>query len=260
MPVLIEERLGGIARLTMNRPEQMNALSPDLLQALMDTMRRLSEDSKVRAILLTGAGKAFCAGGDVKAMAALQDYTLEQRLEDLRWKQTVARLVHSSPKVVIAALNGAARGAGLGLALACDFRIAARSASLGSAFASIGLSGDYGSSWTLSRLLGPAKARELLMLNKSISADDAATLGLVTSVVDDVELADAAAAFAASISSGPTAAFALIKLNLAAAAVSSFEEMLEIEAVHQSRAAMTTDHREARSAFADKRKPVFRGV
>lgn len=258
-PELTETRDGPLVTLTMNRPDALNALTDALIEELSDTFARLDRDSDVGAIILTGAGRAFCSGGDVKGMANRRERTYEERLVDLRAKQRPPLLMRQSSKVIIAAVNGAAMGAGFCLALAADFRIVGRSAKFGTAFANIGFSGDFGISWLLTQLVGPAKARELLILNPRLSAQDAADLGLVTRLVDDDQVMSEAHALAMNIARGPHLAWGYMKKNLLVAESEPLAAVLESEALSQSRCAMTDDHKEARAAFIEKRKPVFRG-
>ena len=259
MPELIETRDDALVTLTMNRPDVMNALNDGLIDALTEAFERLSGDGEVGAILLTGAGRAFCAGGDIKDMAGKGDRTFEQRAEQIRHKQRAALAMHRCSKPIVAAVNGAAMGAGLGIALVADFRIVAKSSKLGTSFAAVGFSGDFGISWTLPRLVGPAKARELMMLNPRLTAEEAEQLGLVTHLVDDDRLMTEASGFARSLSVGPRLAWGYIKRNLNAAESASLAELLDTEAQHLARCGMTEDHVEARAAFMEKRAPRFVG-
>src|SRR5437588_4898514 len=191
MADLIESAENGIVTLTLNRPERLNALSPDMTAALKEALERLSTDRDCGAIVITGAGRGWCAGGDVKTMESRgRDQTFEDRAEGLRRAHQLPLLLRTMPKVVIAAINGPVAGAGLGLALACDLRIAGRSARFGTAFARIGHSGDYGGSWSLTRLVGTAKARELYFTADIIDDDKAAELGIFNRNVSDEELWD----------------------------------------------------------------------
>lgn len=256
---LIETRDAAVAILTFNRPSTMNALSNAMIAALLDALDRLSHTPDVGAILITGAGRGFCAGGDVNGMTTRAERDFETRYQELRWIQQIPLRIRQSPKVVVAAVNGAAFGAGFGLALAADFRIVARSARFGAAFASIGYSGDFGTSHSLTRLVGPARARELLILNRRLDADEADRLGLVTRLVDDARLADEAIGFAHAIAAGPRVAWTYMKRNLEAAETESLATVLELEADGQSRCGLTEDHREARTAWMERRGAVFRG-
>jgi 2-(1,2-epoxy-1,2-dihydrophenyl)acetyl-CoA isomerase len=249
----------GIATLTLNRPERLNALSPDAFAMLTEAVARLGTDSTVGVIVLTGAGRAFCAGGDIKTMGERATYTFERRLEGLRQMHQLPLLMRTVPKVIIGMINGPASGAGLGLAMSCDLRIAARSATFGTAFVRVGFSGDFGGSWLMTRLVGTAKARELYFLGDTIAAAEAERIGLVTRTVDDDALFAETRALARRIADGPRIAQGYMKRNLHAAETEPFAPVLEMEAIHQARAGQTEDHKEAVQAFLEKRKPVFRG-
>lgn len=259
IPELLETRDGPVVTLTLNRPEAMNAVTDDMLMALIESLERLGRDSTVGTVLLTGAGRSFCAGGDVKGMGHRGELTYEQRVQEQRWKQRITLLIRQSPKVFIAAVNGAAMGAGLALALAADFRIVARGAKFATAFGAIAYSGDFGCTWLLTQLVGPAKARELMILNPRLSAEEADRLGMVTRLVDDDVLMAEATGFARDIAQGPRVTWGYMKRNLAIAETQSLADTLEAEALSQARCAMTEDHKEARNAFIEKRKPVFSG-
>lgn len=259
MPVLLERTEDGIAWLTLNRPESLNAISPELADALLDTLSRLATAPDVAAVVLTGAGRAFCAGGDVKGMSAGIDRGFETRLAILQRVHRIPWLLHTMPKPTIALINGAAVGAGLSLALACDFRIAARSARLRTGFSRIALSGDYGGSWFMTRLVGTTKARELYYFSEMIDGAQAASLGLASEVVADEALAGAGTAFAGRFRGGPTLAIGYMKKNLNAAEAETLEAVLDLEAMHQARVALSDDHREGVAAFTEKRPPAFGG-
>ena len=260
MPDLLEAVENGVAWLTLNRPERLNALSPEMTGSLSETLQRLATDREVGAIVITGAGRGWCAGGDVKTMEARgRDQTVEDRAEGLRRSHQLPLLLRTMPKIVIAAINGPVAGAGLGLALACDLRIAGRSARFGTAFARIGYSGDYGGSWSLTRLIGTAKARELYFTADIIDADKAAELGIVNRVVGDDELLAETMSLARRIADGPLVALGYMKRNLLAAETEDFQTVLDLEAEHQARCAFTEDHKEAVAAFVEKRRPVFKG-
>jgi 2-(1,2-epoxy-1,2-dihydrophenyl)acetyl-CoA isomerase len=259
MTDLVETTEDGIAWLTLNRPDRLNAFSPAMLQGLREALQRLSGDAAVGAVIITGAGRGFCAGGDVKTMADRATQGFEERVEGLRRMHQLPLLLRTMPKVVIAMVNGPAVGAGLGLAMACDLRIAGRSARFGTGFAGVGYSGDFGGSWTLTRLVGTAKARELYFLGDIIDAETAHVLGLVSRVVEDDGLREVTAALARRIADGPRIAYGYMKRNLLAAETEPLATVLEMEAVHQARTAMTEDHLEAARAFAEKRRPLFKG-
>jgi enoyl-CoA hydratase/carnithine racemase len=252
-----------VALITLNRPEARNALSDRLTPALRRMIKQCGDDPKVGALLITGAGSAFCAGGDVKGMGSNStkaEIALEERIADLQMKQrTLTGALVAVRKPTIAALPGAAAGAGLALALACDLRVAAESAVMATGYARIGLTGDYGIAWLLTRLAGTSRARELMFLSERIDARRCETLGLVNRVVPDADLRETAFALAKSLAEGPSIALALMKDNLDHAITSDFLDSMDQEAEKMVRAARTTDHKEAVRAFIDKRKPVFSG-
>jgi 2-(1,2-epoxy-1,2-dihydrophenyl)acetyl-CoA isomerase len=255
----------GIATLTMNRAQRKNAMSPAMVSALLEWLPKLAEDSSVGVVIITGAGNAFCSGGDVKAMAERTEQTqngdagLEQRAQQLRKRMEIARWLHEMPKPTIARIGGAAAGAGLSIALACDMRIACQSAKFTTAFGRVGYSGDFGGSYFLTRLVGTAKARELYYTAEVLDADKAMALGLLNRLVADEDLDGATQRLAQSIADGPRIALGYMKRNMNAAECGSLKDLLDLEAWHHSRCAMTEDHKEAAQAFVEKRKPVFKG-
>ncbi len=252
----------GIGVVTLNRPEARNALSDILTPALRRMIPELAAMSEVGCILLTGAGRAFCAGGDVKSMNAGPqiEQTTEQKIATLRHGQaTLTAMIYELEKPVIAALPGPAAGAGLSIALACDIRIAAERAFITTAFRNIGLSGDYGGSWFLTRLVGTAKARELYYTAERVGARECERLGIVNRVVADDELQAEALALAKRIASGPPIAIRYMKENLNRAVTQDLRSCLDMEADRLIRVQQTEDFREAVRAFVDKRPPTFRG-
>jgi 2-(1,2-epoxy-1,2-dihydrophenyl)acetyl-CoA isomerase len=256
----IESAEEGVVTLTFNRPDRLNALSTPIMEGLLEALPRLAGDPAVGAIVLTGTGRAFCAGGDVKSMAeGTNQRPFNEAVAHLRGRMEVSRLLHEIPKPTIAMLNGVAAGAGLSLALACDLRIAARSARLITAFANIGFSGDFGGSYFLSKLVGTGKARELYYTAEPIEAEQALTLGIVNRVVADDELAEATSTLARKLAQGPRIALALMKQHLNAAESSTLAALLDLEATHQIETGRTQDHKEAARAFVEKRPPVFVG-
>src|SRR5665213_2963334 len=210
MPDLLEAIENGVAWLTLNRPERLNALSGEMTQGLTDALQ-------------------------------------------------LPLLMRNCPKPIVAAINGPVAGAGLGLALACDLRVAGKSARFGTAFVRIGYSGDYGGTWSLTRLVGTAKARELYLLGDVIDAETALSLGMVNKLVDDAVLRDETMTLARRLADGPRVALGYIKKNLFAAETEPFQTVLDLEAEHQARCAFTEDHKEAVAAFNEKRRPVFKG-
>lgn len=255
----------GVATLTMNRPERRNALSAAMLEALAKTLAECESANDVGVVLLTGAGGAFCAGGDVKGMAeanagaAPLDIDTRIHRQRLSQRATAGRL-YEMPKPTIAALPGAAAGAGLSLALACDLRIAADNAVMTTAFAKVGFSGDYGGTYFLSRLVGSAKARELYYLSDKVEMPEALALGLVNRVVPANALMSEALALAKRLAEGPRVAYRYMKENLnRAAGEATMTDCLDLEATHHIHTGLTEDHREAAKAFVEKRAPKFVG-
>jgi 2-(1,2-epoxy-1,2-dihydrophenyl)acetyl-CoA isomerase len=262
MSDLLETVKDGVVVLTLNRPDRLNAMSPAMLDAMLEALPRLADDSAVGVVVLTGAGRGFCAGGDVKAMAEGREFggdTLEDKASALRACMEVSRWLHEMPKPTIAMVRGAAAGAGLSLAMACDMRIAGDSARFAPAFARVGYSGDFGGSWFLTQLVGTAKARELYYTAEILGADQALALGLVNRVVPDAALEDETMALARRMAAGPRVALRYMKRNMNAAEAGTLKDLLDLEAWHHTRCGMTEDHREAARAFVDKREPVFRG-
>jgi enoyl-CoA hydratase/carnithine racemase len=252
-----------VAVITLNRPEARNSLSDYLTPALRRMIKQCGEDPNVGALLISGAGTAFGAGGDVKGMgnnSSKKEVAFEERVADLQTKQrTLTGALVAVRKPTIAALPGPAAGAGMALALACDIRIASESAIMSTGYARIGLTGDYGIAWLLTRLVGTSRARELMFLSERIDARRCEALGLVNRVVPDAELREAAFALAKSLAEGPSIALARIKDNLDHAVSSDFLDSMDQEAENMVRSARTTDHKEAVRAFIDKRKPSFVG-
>jgi len=222
-------------------------------------------DPAVRCIVLTGAGKGFCAGGDVKGMAASGDgtvgaRTIDQAIHEQRVHQRgTAGKLFKMPKPTIAALPGAAAGAGLSLALACDLRIMASSAIMTTAFAKVGFSGDYGGTYFMSQLVGSAKARELYYLSERVSAEEALRLGLTNWVCEPDELQTRTMEIAARLAKGPTVAYRYMKENLNRALGGDVDDCLDLEATHHVHCGQTEDHRNATKAFVEKREPTFNG-
>ena len=259
---LLEALKDGVAVLTLNRPDRLNAMSPSMLDALLEALPRLAADPEVGVVVLTGAGRAFCAGGDVKAMAEGREFggtTLEDKAQALRSRMEVSRWLHEMPKPTIAMVRGAAAGAGLSLALACDLRVAGDTARFATAFARVGYSGDFGGSWFLTQLVGTGKARELYFTTDIVDAREARELGMVNRVVPDARLEEETLALAARLARGPQIAYRYMKRNFNAAESGTLKDLLDLEAWHHTRCGLTEDHREAAKAFVEKRDPVFRG-
>jgi enoyl-CoA hydratase/carnithine racemase len=253
----------GVAILTLNRPEARNALSTELSPALGRTIAVCDADESVRALLITGAGTAFCAGGDVKNMGdrrAATSASPDERFRIMRQRhQAIAGRLYATRKPTVAALPGPAAGAGLAIALACDIRVAAASAFVSTGYVGVGLSGDYGIAWLLAQTVGPSRARELLLMNQRVPAARAAELGIVHRVVADEALREEAFALARSLAEGPSVAYRYIKDNLDEAVELSYPAAIDREAERMLRAQGTEDHKEAVRAFVEKRKPTFHG-
>ncbi|MGG5822066.1 enoyl-CoA hydratase-related protein [Falsiroseomonas sp. HW251] len=249
MSDLLETREGDVVRLTLNRPDRLNALSDAMTTGLRDALSRIADDASVGAVVLTGAGRGFCAGGDVQAMSA------REGVSELRANAEITRLLAEMPQSIIAAVNGAAAGAGLALALACDFRLAGASARFGTAFLRLGLASDMGAAFFLRELVGAAKAKELFLLPDTLDAQAALDLGLVNRLVPDELLQQEAVALAQRLAAGPRGAQAALKRLLAPA--EPLGAWLAREAQAQADCVLSADHREAVRAFIDKRPPFF---
>jgi 2-(1,2-epoxy-1,2-dihydrophenyl)acetyl-CoA isomerase len=255
----------GVLTLTLNRPEARNAMSKAMNQALQEQLTAAEFNPAVKCLILTGAGKGFCAGGDVKGMAASGDgtvgaQTIDEAIARQRYNQrATAGKLFKMPKPTIAALPGAAAGAGLSLALACDLRVMASSAIMTTAFARVGFSGDYGGTYFLTQLVGSAKAREMYYLSDRVSADEALRLGLTNWVCAPEDLMTKAREIALRLANGPTVAYRYMKENLNRAMAGEVDDCLDLEATHHVHCGQTEDHREATQAFVAKREPVFKG-
>lgn len=255
----------GVAVLTMNRPDRRNALSGEMLEGLSKALVMAETSSDVRCIVLTGAGGAFCAGGDVKGMAQAgkgsgRESTLDESIHRQRLQQrATAGRIYEMPKPVIASLPGAAAGAGLSLALACDIRVAAENAIMTTAFAKVGFSGDYGGTFFMTQLLGPGKTRELYYLSDRVEMPMAESLGLVNRVVPADQLESETLELARRIASGPTVAYRYMKENITRAIGGDVMDCMDLEATHHQHTGLTRDHREAVKAFVEKRTPTFEG-
>ncbi|MBM2843163.1 MAG: short chain enoyl-CoA hydratase [Anaerolineales bacterium] len=254
---LLSEQNGGVLTLTLNRPKA-NAFDQGLVDALLDALRRAEAEASVRSIVLTGAGSVFSAGQDVTALGAV-DGQVSFRHHLVRTYNRLILRVRRLEKPVVGAINGAAAGAGLGLALAADIRLAARSARFVFGFTGIGLTTDSATSLMLPLLIGLARASEVAFTNGPVSAEQALSYGLVNRVVDDADLAAEAAKLAAQLAAGPTRALGLTKRAFNHALLPQLEDVLDYEAHLQEAAGRTADHREGVKAFLEKRKPEFKG-
>jgi len=253
------DRDDAVATITLNRPRARNALTAEMKDALLEAVGLAAAEAAIRAVVLTGTGEAFCAGQDLREHADVLASGGEPTATVRRHYNPIITTIMTMPKPVIAAVNGTAAGAGASLALACDFRIAARRASLLMAFARVGLGADSGASWTLQRLAGAARAAELLMLAEPVDAEQARGAGLFTAVVPDDEAGPRAAELARQLAAGPTAAYAGIKVQLLYSATHGLAESLENEARVQAELGATADHQAATLAFVNRQRPVFRG-
>jgi 2-(1,2-epoxy-1,2-dihydrophenyl)acetyl-CoA isomerase len=258
------EREGAVAVVTLDRPDAMNALDNALKTALRDTLHEVADDTGVRAVVLTGAGRAFCVGQDLGehagSLAAAGTDGVEAVWSTVPEHYTpIATTLATMPKPVVAAVNGVAAGAGAAFAFACDFRVVADTAGFNLAFAAIGLAADSGSSWSLPRLVGMARAKELLLLPSTVPADRALELGLATEVVPAEQVLTNAMALAARLAAGPTVAYGAIRRSLAFSAGAGIDEALAREGEMMALTGATEDHRNAVEAFLRKEKPEFRG-
>lgn len=251
----------GVTTLTMNRPDSLNSLNIALKEALLEALAAAAADPECRAVVLAGAGRAFCVGQDlrehIEVLTAGQVNTLDTVEKHYN---PLATALATMPKPVVAAVRGTAAGAGAAIALLADFRVGGPSTSLLMAFAGVGLAGDTGISWSLPRLVGAAKATELLLLAEPVPVEEAERLGLMTRVVDgDDAVLPAAQALARKLAAGPTVAYGAIKLELLVGASGTLAEALAGEAEAQRQCGLTTDHVDAVTAFVEKKRPVFRG-
>jgi 2-(1,2-epoxy-1,2-dihydrophenyl)acetyl-CoA isomerase len=255
----------GVMTLCLHRPEARNALSRAMNDALQAQLLEAERNAAVKCVLLTGSGNAFCAGGDVKSMLTrtfnqpgsptIDEYIHRQRMD----QRGISGRLFSMPKPTIAAIPGAAAGAGLSIALACDLRVMANTAFMTTAFARVGFSGDYGGSYFLTRLVGAAKARELYLLSERVNADQALQLGLTNWVCPAEALQAQAQDLARRLANGPTVAYRYMKENLNRAVHGELMDCMDLEATHHVHCGQTEDHREATRAFVDKREPIFKG-
>lgn len=260
---LLAEMEGHVLTLTLNRPEARNAFGNELKEGLQTAFKAAEEDPNVRCVILTGAGKAFCAGGDVGTMGAgskREKMGVDAQIAMIQHQQSkIVLRIYQMKKPVIAALNGAAAGAGMSLALACDMRIASERAFLLSAFGNIGLSGDYGGTWFMTQLIGPAKTREIYYTSRRVLADEALSLGLFDKLVPEADLLKTAQETAQAIAQGAPYAIQTMKANIARAMQFDLATCLDQEAHAMVLGMQTQDHKDAVVAFREKRKPEFKG-
>lgn len=259
--VLLIDRTDSVVTLTLNRPEALNSLDTALKEALRDALAELAADPACRAVVLAGAGRAFCGGQDLREHVGTLDSGSADPLGTVvRHYNPIAQGLAELPKPVVAAVRGMAAGAGASLALLADFRVGGPSTSFLMAFARVGLAGDTGASWSLPRLVGYAKALELLMLAEPVPAPEAQRLGLLTRLLDDDDqVLPAAQELAARLASGPTVAYGAIKRQLSVGSTGTLAEALAAEAQAQATSGATADHRNATMAFVNKQKIVFEG-
>ena len=259
-PAVLYHAEAGVATLTMNRPQVLNALNDDLLTALRQGLARAKADASVRAVLLTGAGRGFCAGADLAAAAGMKSNGARDVAQGLRERyHPIILAMRQFPKPIVGAVNGVAAGAGMSLALACDIVLAGESASFLQAFTRIGLVPDCGSTWFLPRMVGDVRARALVMLADKIGSADALQYGLVWKVYADDQLLPEAMATAMKMAQMPTRAYDLIKQGLSVSSGNGLGDQLEVEALLQGLAMATEDHKEGVTAFLKKRPAQFKG-
>jgi 2-(1,2-epoxy-1,2-dihydrophenyl)acetyl-CoA isomerase len=249
----------GILTITLNRPDKLNAFNPEMHQVLRKALERALDDSDVRAVLLTGAGRGFCAGQDLSERNVAADAPIDLSVSLGSYYNPLVRRLRELPKPVVGAVNGVAAGAGANIALACDLVIAARSASFVQSFARLGLVPDSGGTWFLPRFVGSARAKALALLGDKLSAEQAQDWGLIWKVVDDKNLMKEAKDVAASLAQGPTRGYGLVKKALNASWGNSLDAQLDLERDLQREAGLTQDYREGVAAFMQKRKPQYKG-
>lgn len=271
--VVFEKRPDGVGLITLNRPESLNAMGGQLIPMLGEYLSECAQDRDVRCVAVTGAGRGFCAGGDVKGMQVRNTSTggagseppnpimsMERSVNELRgWHNSTALLLHTMGKPTVALVNGVAAGAGMSVALSCDIRLASDTARFTTAFRNVGLSGDFGGSYFLQRLVGAGKARELYFSAEIINAQAALDLGIVNRVIPHDRFLDEGLAFCAKLAAGPTATYARMKANLELAERSTLQDVLDQEALNMRISGASKDSREAVRAFVEKRDPIFVG-
>lgn len=258
-PQLIRSVHDGVLVLTINRPERRNAMSPEIYASILDSLTSAIDDKDIGAIVLTGAGTAFSAGGDVARMAGAtaEELSYEQKIARLRGRARISEMLHTMDKPTIAMIRGPAVGAGLSIALACDMRFADTTARLGTAFLNVGLSGDFGGHYFLPKLVGMAKARELYLTAPILNAQESLSIGLLNRVVEPEVLEATVMSIARKLAQGPRTAMAYMKQNLNNALHASLAEVIDGESWRHIRCTETADHKEATQAYIEKRPPNF---
>lgn len=258
-PQLIRSVHDGVLVLTINRPERRNAMSPEIYASILDSLTSAIYDKDIGAIVLTGAGTAFSAGGDVARMAGAtaEELSYEQKIARLRGRARISEMLHTMDKPTIAMIRGPAVGAGLSIALACDMRFADTTARLGTAFLNVGLSGDFGGHYFLPKLVGMAKARELYLTAPILNAQESLSIGLLNQVVEPEVLEATVMSIARKLAQGPRTAMAYMKQNLNNALHASLAEVIDGESWRHIRCTETADHKEATQAYIEKRPPNF---
>jgi enoyl-CoA hydratase/carnithine racemase len=257
---VLEERRGAVAVVTLNRPDRLNALSWELIEELGRRIAAYGIDDDVRAVVLTGAGRAFSAGGDVRGQAERAAWPIAQKPVRAAGLLDAVRSIWEFPKPLVAAVNGVAAAAGVGLALLCDLRIVDREARLGFPFAKVGLGPDLGVSWTLPRIVGPGHAARLLFSAAFIDADEAGRIGLADEVVDAGAAVSRAVSLCEEFATMAPLGLRLAKAGIHRSAEMSFASALQAEMMGQHIAAASADHEEGRAAFSEKRPPEFTGT
>lgn len=254
------ETTAHVTTITLDRPEKLNAFAGTMREELLAALHAAADDETCRVVIITGAGRAFCAGGDVEYMSGLQkNRDVDSFRKLLNAGRDVVTQIAEIPKPVIASVNGIAAGAGCNLALACDYRIAADNAKLGETFVKIGIHPDWGGTWFLPRLVGPSRALELLVTGRMVDAAEALAIGMVDRVVPLADLPEQTLTLARAIAAGPPQAIAYIKRALAASRTNSLPTQVELESEHQVRAFLSNDAAEGMAAFFEKRAPKFGG-
>lgn len=257
---ILFESAEGIALVTLNRPEKLNAFAGPMREELLAALMQAGEDPAIRVVTITGAGRAFCAGGDVAYLQRLQKENRTAGLQELlEAGAKIVTAIRTMPKFVLASINGVAAGAGCNLALACDYRIAARAATFAQSFVRIGLHPDWGGTFFLPRLVGPSRAMEMMMTGRAVDAKEALSMGLVDRVVEDEALREEAMKLARAVAQGPPLAISAIKAAIEHSGRNSLEEQLALESRHQLKVFESADSREGITAFFEKRPPKFEG-